>query len=84
MGPIRERLLARATELGYRHGLFVLNAMHYGVAQARERMFLIGLRDERPSQPAPTSRERPPTVREVSVAFLGWASPATMASALPE
>lgn len=60
---IRSRLLDRAETLGYERSLFVLNAQHYAVPQSRERMFLVGLRDGPPEQPAPTTAERPPTVR---------------------
>lgn len=61
---IREGLLRRAKALGYRAEIFVLNASHYGVPQARERMFLIGYRDGTPEQPGATTADRPPTVRE--------------------
>ena len=62
---IRRRLLDRAQSLGFHRRLFVLNAQDYGVAQARERMFLIGLQDSIPQPPPTTSEHRPPTVREV-------------------
>ena len=60
---VRERFLARATQLGYNRALLVLNALDYGVPQARERMFLVGLRDELPHAPRPDAGA-PPTVRE--------------------
>ena len=60
---IRTRLLGRAGKLGYERSLFVLNAQDYGVPQARERMFLVGLLDGRPVRPVPTTAEQPPTVR---------------------
>jgi DNA (cytosine-5)-methyltransferase 1 len=62
--PIRHLLLARAERLGYECKLFILNAADYGVPQARERMFLIGLQDEVPKRPRVTSAGSPPTVRE--------------------
>ncbi|HKG01883.1 MAG TPA: DNA cytosine methyltransferase [Conexibacter sp.] len=61
--PIRERLVSRTTALGYEWTMMVLDAQQYDVPQARERMFLVGLRDTMPEPPAPSSR-RPPTVRE--------------------
>lgn len=60
---IRSRLLARATHLGYKRKLFLLNAQHYGVAQARERMFLVGLLDSEPQEPSKTTTHCAPTVR---------------------
>lgn len=60
---VRQRFLARASELGYRRTLLVLNALDHDVPQARERMFLVGLRDELPRRPLP-SGSRPPTVRD--------------------
>lgn len=44
--PLRKKLLKRAERLGYRTALIVLNASHFGVPQARERMFLIGVRSD--------------------------------------
>jgi DNA (cytosine-5)-methyltransferase 1 len=60
---VRDRLLDRASGLGYERDLLLLNACDYRVAQSRERMFLIGLRDERPQHPQPTSAGHPLTVR---------------------
>lgn len=61
---VRDGLLRRAAESGYKARIYVLNASHFDVPQARERMFLIGARDETPAAPVPTSADRPPTVRE--------------------
>lgn len=61
---MRARLIARATVLGYQHETFVLNAQDYGVAQARERMFFIGLLGDRPKRPPATTARVPRTVRE--------------------
>jgi len=54
--PLRRELRARATALGYATHLLVLNAAHFGVPQARERMFLLGLRGAiAPRAPRPTT-----------------------------
>lgn len=66
---VRGRLLARAKKLGYNHSLFVLNAQDYGVPQARERMFLVGLLKGTPALPAPTTAGEPPTVRTALAAL---------------
>lgn len=63
--PLRTELRDRADKLGYTTELMVLNAAHYGVPQARERMFFVGVMDgDPPSAPVPTTRDSPPTVRE--------------------
>jgi DNA (cytosine-5)-methyltransferase 1 len=63
---VRAQLLSRARdELGYQTKLFVLDASHYGVAQARRRMFLVGVRDSVPLVPRATTRTRPKSVRDV-------------------
>jgi DNA (cytosine-5)-methyltransferase 1 len=59
----RERLLDRASKLGYERELFVVNAADHGVPQARERMFLIGIQGVRPSLPKQSTATRPTTVR---------------------
>lgn len=43
---LRNNILERVESLGYRTALVVLNASHYGVPQLRERMFLLGIRDD--------------------------------------
>jgi DNA (cytosine-5)-methyltransferase 1 len=55
---VREQLRQRAHELGYEFETFVLNAADYGVPQARERMFLIGLRGGAPLRPVRTTATR--------------------------
>lgn len=64
-GQIREHLSERAATLGYNTNIFLLNASHFGVPQARERMFLIGIQKELglPSAPAPSTEHAPPTLR---------------------
>jgi DNA (cytosine-5)-methyltransferase 1 len=58
-----DALLGRAEAAGYTTRIFVLNASHYGVPQARERMFMVGMRGVEPQRPEPTTEEAPPTVR---------------------
>jgi DNA (cytosine-5)-methyltransferase 1 len=49
---------------GYSTRVWVLNASHYGVPQARERMFMVGIRDGEPQKPPTISQTQPPTVRQ--------------------
>lgn len=61
---LRQTLLRKArAELGYSTEIYVLNASHFGVPQARERMFMIGVRDGGPVEPEPISKDHPPAVR---------------------
>jgi DNA (cytosine-5)-methyltransferase 1 len=60
----RDELIRRSRELGYRTRLSVLNAADFDVPQARERMFLIGIRETDPPEVLPTTADRPPTVRD--------------------
>lgn len=66
---LRSRLEARARRLGYAVETFVLNAADYDVPQARERMFMIGVRGSRPLAPAATTAGSPPTVRSALAAL---------------
>jgi DNA (cytosine-5)-methyltransferase 1 len=63
---VREELRIRAEALGYNTLLTLANASHFGVPQARERMFFIGIRKDLgdPVSPAPSTADNPPTVRE--------------------
>ncbi len=61
---IKQHLLDRASDLGYERELFVVNAQDYSVPQARERMFLVGIRGLAPEHPETTSERNPPTVRQ--------------------
>jgi DNA (cytosine-5)-methyltransferase 1 len=73
--PVREKLVRDARALGYEVELFLLNAANYDVPQARERMFLVGLRDCKPRQPRPVTAADPPTVGEVLRALPRVGSP---------
>jgi DNA (cytosine-5)-methyltransferase 1 len=61
---LRDSMRAFAENLGYSTKIWVLNASHYGVPQARERMFMVGIRDGAPHKPLPSSAELPPTTRQ--------------------
>ncbi|WP_423923742.1 DNA cytosine methyltransferase [Candidatus Poriferisodalis sp.] len=66
----------KAAELGYETHVLLLNASRYGVPQARERMFLIGVPPGSSFEaPTPTSAERPPAVRDALDALPPWRSP---------
>ncbi|OEF51873.1 DNA (cytosine-5-)-methyltransferase [Enterovibrio norvegicus] len=43
---VRERFFDKAASLGYKTAMLVLNAADYGVPQARERMFIVGLKSD--------------------------------------
>ncbi|MCM1212874.1 MAG: DNA cytosine methyltransferase, partial [Blautia sp.] len=45
--PIRKKYMERAGEMGYLCMPFMLNATEYGVSQKRERVFFIGIKDDR-------------------------------------
>lgn len=45
--PIRKKYLERVNDLGYNCMPFILNATEYGVSQKRERVFFIGVKDNR-------------------------------------
>lgn len=59
--------LKEMAELDYQVKLVVLNASHWAVPQARERMFLVGVPQDGPefTMPAPPTAAAPPTVRSV-------------------
>lgn len=63
---VRKMLLERADKLGYNTVLTLVNASHFGVPQARERMLLLGVRKDigEPVLPKPTTTTDTPTVRE--------------------
>lgn len=70
---IIEGLIERAEGMGYSTSLNVLNASHYGVPQARERMFLVGVRGG-PSmgKPVPTTLDVPPGVKDALANLPAW------------
>lgn len=72
-----DALRAEAEDASYRTQLLLLNASHYGVPQARERMFLVGLSDNKAPTlaPEPTTRSRPPTVRNALEQLPRFGSP---------
>lgn len=69
-------LRRRAKELGYETHVLLLNAADYGVPQARERMFLVGVpRGTTFTTPPPTTADRQPTLRSALAALPPWGSP---------
>ncbi len=74
--PLREALMARAGALGYGSAIWVLDASHFGVPQARRRMFLVGVRGRAAlDPPVPTSALNPPTVREALAVLPEYGAP---------
>lgn len=63
---IRNALRQRARDLGYETLLTLANASHFGAPQARERMFLIGVKEGEglPEDLIPVTASAPPTVRD--------------------
>jgi DNA (cytosine-5)-methyltransferase 1 len=62
---IRESLLKEAHRLGYKTQIFIANAAHFGVPQARERMFMIGFKEAKYKVPRTTSKKSPPSLLSV-------------------
>jgi DNA (cytosine-5)-methyltransferase 1 len=54
-----------AERMGYKTKLIVLNASHFGVPQARERMFLIGLKEGEFVEPEPLTKAKPVPLRSI-------------------
>ncbi len=74
--PLREELARRAAALGYTTQLMLLNAADYGVPQARERMFFVGVRGANAvERPTPTTADRPKTVRQALSALPAFGAP---------
>jgi DNA (cytosine-5)-methyltransferase 1 len=63
---VRSELVRLADDFGYNTLMALVNASHFGVPQARERMLFIGVRKDlgAPVAPIPTTADYPPTVRE--------------------
>ncbi|OQP49282.1 hypothetical protein A4H97_28470 [Niastella yeongjuensis] len=62
---LRESLIKEAQKLGYNTKLVILNAAHFGVPQARERMFLIGLKHKKPDEIVPLIKNKIVSVKDV-------------------
>ena len=79
---VRERMIQAASKLGYACTLVVLTASDYGVPQARERMFLVGLRGG--ANPRDFERHlraqkrRAPTLRDIVIPLGRAGSPRNM------
>ena len=50
--------------MGYEPHLFILNAANFGVPQARERMFLIGIKEGKIEEPTPISKKQTSSLRK--------------------
>ncbi|MGH9211838.1 MAG: DNA cytosine methyltransferase [Acidimicrobiales bacterium] len=61
---LRSELRSRAHVAGYSAEMFLLKASHYGVPQARERMFFIGLKGATPVAPPAVMADDEPTLRD--------------------
>ena len=72
---IRDGLVKASESMGYSTKLFVLRASNYGVAQGRERMFLIGSLVGEPVVPPTTSAGAPPTSRSVIETLPAFGTP---------
>jgi len=70
---IIQALEAKGEELGYQTRLLILNAADYGVAQLRERMFLVGLKNG--VMPTPIGKGHRKTVRQVLEKLPPYGSP---------
>ena len=61
---LRDQLFSASVKMGYSTQILLLNASHFGVPQARERMFLIGLRNGHPPVvPITSTAQALPSVR---------------------
>jgi DNA (cytosine-5)-methyltransferase 1 len=60
---------------GYHVSLLVLNSAHYGVPQARERMFLIGMANGAEVVAQPTTEAAPPTLSDVLAVLPRYGEP---------
>lgn len=72
---VRDELLTRVRAgMGYDAKIVVLDASHFGVPQARRRMFLIGVRGAAAPHPRTTTRSRPRTVGQALRRLPPWGS----------
>lgn len=60
-----EGFRAELSSTGYEHAVFILDAQHFGVPQARRRMFLLACREERPPTEIQSAARRVRTAAEV-------------------
>lgn len=65
--PVLDALLAAAHQAGYKTTLVVANAVEFGVPQRRQRVFLLGAREQAPAAPVPTHGD-PETAEERGLA----------------
>ena len=65
---LMKSLIKEANKMGYHTKLLTLNASHFGVPQARERMFLIGLKERKIIEPFAFSKANPVMLKS---AFIG-------------
>ena len=71
-----DALRDKADELGYATQVLMLNASHYGVPQARERMFLVGIPPGTLFEPpAPSTADNPPSLRDALATLPPWGAP---------
>ena len=72
---MRVGLLEAAKAMGYETNLYVLKASDFGVAQGRERMFLVGSLVGVPLAPRPTTSDHPPASRSVLKSLPAFGEP---------
>jgi len=72
---LRDGLIDQSVKLGYTTQLLLLNASHFGVPQARERMFLIGTKSTPLVVPLPTTVDDPPAVRSALESLPDYGQP---------
>jgi DNA (cytosine-5)-methyltransferase 1 len=72
---LRDSLISEAIKMGYKTKLIVLNAAHYGVPQSRERMFLIGCKQQYVDTPAPVTKSKPLAVGQILKSLPAYGMP---------
>lgn len=73
---IKVGMMAAAHSMGYATSLHILDASHYGVPQARRRMFFIGIKaDEAVAAPKPTTEKMPPPAWLALDSLPPWGTP---------